>query len=452
MVSVKEFKINEYLTLRLENGYTNIYVADRIFNQCKYLILNIPVEEIEELDELESIDEAAESLDHSLEGLHPYGYGIPPDTEFWAHCSNLQAWFENGYDTRLLHRNLAFSLLERLTDVGDPLARKVFKDELSSRYLSGFMPVRLYFLEKSLLRYLTREELQSIVNTEDLEQIRENFFYDDLHGQLIIAYHYVQLGMNQRAINIINFVKAYHPEEYELWYLIANIYGKLYSLEILNSSKAQEYITLAISSMQRVLEAAPSDFYEMASMTRLAFFYISNKDFELAERYLEESLNLNRDYWPTWDNLGELYKSQKRYKKAIEMYLQAYEIDPYMKHIYGNIAECYYYDKNYAKCIKYAKKQLARNSMHYEALYFLGSCCYKSGNYQKAVNFLSLALDCDEWFKSHFTTTDVFIWKKLGKIYYHTKNYEKALSFLQKVVAHTMDNQKYVDLINTIKK
>ena len=40
------------------------------------------------------------------------------------------AWFENKYNPRLLHSNLAFPLLKQLTDVGDPLASEVFKVEL----------------------------------------------------------------------------------------------------------------------------------------------------------------------------------------------------------------------------------------------------------------------------------------------------------------------------------
>ena len=35
----KEFKINEYITLRLEHGDTNIYVNGGLFNQCKFLML-----------------------------------------------------------------------------------------------------------------------------------------------------------------------------------------------------------------------------------------------------------------------------------------------------------------------------------------------------------------------------------------------------------------------------
>jgi len=41
---VKEFKVNDYIKLKLENGRTNIYVKNRVFRQCMYLLLNIPVD------------------------------------------------------------------------------------------------------------------------------------------------------------------------------------------------------------------------------------------------------------------------------------------------------------------------------------------------------------------------------------------------------------------------
>ena len=41
-----EFKINDYLSLKLTDGNTNIYVKGRLFQQCKFLLLNILVDEI----------------------------------------------------------------------------------------------------------------------------------------------------------------------------------------------------------------------------------------------------------------------------------------------------------------------------------------------------------------------------------------------------------------------
>ncbi|MFW9929455.1 MAG: hypothetical protein ACFFD1_08700, partial [Candidatus Thorarchaeota archaeon] len=101
------------MSLKLENHRTIIYVNNHPFRQCMYLLLNIPVEKIKEYDEIKSIDEAASKLNRKMERNHNL---IPPETEFWGHCSNIQAWADNNYDTRILHRNLAFPLLKALAD------------------------------------------------------------------------------------------------------------------------------------------------------------------------------------------------------------------------------------------------------------------------------------------------------------------------------------------------
>ena len=40
-------------------------------------------------------------------------HNITPEQEFWEHYSNLQVWYKNDYNTRLLHRNLSFDLLKK---------------------------------------------------------------------------------------------------------------------------------------------------------------------------------------------------------------------------------------------------------------------------------------------------------------------------------------------------
>ncbi len=85
---MKEFKINEHLKLKLEDGITNIYVNNEFFNQCKFLLFTIPLEKVSSYDEIGSIDEAAEQLDGSMEGEDTDYYDeISPETIFWGHCS-----------------------------------------------------------------------------------------------------------------------------------------------------------------------------------------------------------------------------------------------------------------------------------------------------------------------------------------------------------------------------
>ena len=50
----KEFVINDFITLKLENNETIIYIRNERFDQCKFLLLQIPVDEITSLNEIES--------------------------------------------------------------------------------------------------------------------------------------------------------------------------------------------------------------------------------------------------------------------------------------------------------------------------------------------------------------------------------------------------------------
>ncbi|MHA2281327.1 MAG: leucine-rich repeat domain-containing protein [Promethearchaeota archaeon] len=166
----REFKINQHLKLKLEGGRTNIYVNNRRFMQCMYLLLNIPVRNIEDYDEVGSIDEAAAKLDRSMERNHRK---VPPETEFWGHCSNLQAWADNQYDTRILHRNLAFPLLKALVDAGDPLAKRKFKEEIAMRYATGHPTVIRFLTQNGYLHYLTEDEFESMLIDIDFPSIDE---------------------------------------------------------------------------------------------------------------------------------------------------------------------------------------------------------------------------------------------------------------------------------------
>ena len=163
-----EFIVNRFLILRLENNQTSIYVNNRFFNQCKYLLLNIPIKNLSNHSKIRSIDEAASILDRSMEGMNTSDYKISPEVEFWGHCSNLQAWAENNYDTRILHRNLSFPLLRVLTESGDPIAKRVFKEEIARRIESNYEPVVEFLLNEGYLDFLDNEELDYLKQNESL--------------------------------------------------------------------------------------------------------------------------------------------------------------------------------------------------------------------------------------------------------------------------------------------
>ncbi|MBD3256602.1 MAG: hypothetical protein GF383_16030 [Candidatus Lokiarchaeota archaeon] len=144
------------------------------FRQCAFLLLHFTPETLRVVDDADSIDEAEQRY---LESVGSAGieerkafekrameleWQLTSEERFLAHASNIQAWVELGYDTRLLHRNLAFPLLKKLTEAGDPQAKKVFKEEIAKRYATGHPTVREFLKTEGYLDLLSQEELNSL--------------------------------------------------------------------------------------------------------------------------------------------------------------------------------------------------------------------------------------------------------------------------------------------------
>lgn len=185
----KSHKINDFLSVKLENGRTEIYVMNERFMQCKFLLLNIAKETIKDYDNISSIDEAADVYDRSLEFPDKNNISISPEEEFRGHCSNLEAWAQYDYDTRLLHSNLAFPLLRKLTELGDPIAQRVFKEEIVRRYKSGYTNTIIYLTKRGYLNYLSPEEFELLIDDVEFEIIDEliMLFEDcDLHDDIYL--------------------------------------------------------------------------------------------------------------------------------------------------------------------------------------------------------------------------------------------------------------------------
>ncbi len=159
-----EFNINQFITLKLENKKTNIYIQGTKFLQCKNVIFINPHENRQQ-GIIGSIDEAKVFLTSEYgEEISPQFLGITPEEEFWAHCSNLQVWAEYNYNTSLLHSNLAFPILKTLAEVGDPTAKKVFKNEIIKKFEeceeSLFVNTISYLLDEEYYKFLNEIELE----------------------------------------------------------------------------------------------------------------------------------------------------------------------------------------------------------------------------------------------------------------------------------------------------
>ena len=167
---IKIYELNEFLSLRLERGRTSLYVNGKRFHQCMQLVLNVPKANPGLFEGVESIDEIVDIIEEQG-GNRFRREPIPEEEEFWGHCSNLQAWISHDYDTRVLHRSFAFPLLRELTKLGDPKAKKVYKDEIVYRFKHGNFNIITFLLEQGYLKALTHEELEVLFSDFDFDRI-----------------------------------------------------------------------------------------------------------------------------------------------------------------------------------------------------------------------------------------------------------------------------------------
>ncbi len=239
-----KFTINGFFDLRLEDGRTNIYVNDELFMHCKYIVLNIPIDKFENFERIDSIDEFVKKFDEHFEISGKNKFKISPKTIFWAHCSNLQVWYENDYNSCLIHSNLAFPLLKELTKAGDKLAASVFKEEVAKRFESSNLKVKQFLLNNKYLDYLNKDELSILLIQTKLNliksvisQLKELMQFTLVNyreiNELIDLLLYIDLKYDQKYIFcLLNDLKKKFRAHFARFLILHLNYKEFYSYKI----------------------------------------------------------------------------------------------------------------------------------------------------------------------------------------------------------------------------
>ena len=126
---------------------------------------------------------------------------ISPEEEFMGHCSNIQAFFENGLNTDILHTNIAFPLLKKLVDQNFEPARRVFKQEIAVRFNEGTQNSRYFLNSGGYLNYLNEEEKQALISY-DSTRVHSPSYFNYLFKIVILGDDNV--GKSTMARNCLN--------------------------------------------------------------------------------------------------------------------------------------------------------------------------------------------------------------------------------------------------------
>lgn len=384
-----EYRVNRYITLKLEKKKTNIYVKGQNLGlYCKKLILNLKPDELQNFDKFSSMDEFADhyieksNKNHSLKGQL-----IDPKVEFQAHCSNIQVWAENDYDTRLLHSGLSFPLLKKLTEMGDPVAKKVFKDEIAYRFSSNNINTQRFLAEEGYLTYLNDEEFESLL------------------------IHYKEANI------------------YEVLGLVYSSKGHEYvDKQELNASN--KYFQKAKEHFESFLEVNSKRWDVWGELAHVLLHL--GKYEEVIEKY-QESIKLNSEQENAWFEIGIALNELNRYSEAIVAFQNSIDIDPNRDFTWRHLGRSLYKLWKYEEAVEKLNKALEINPDNAITWNALGGVLMKLNRYNEAIVTFQNTINIDP--------NRDFTWQHLGISLYKLGKYEEAVEKFKKALEINPDNE-----------
>jgi tetratricopeptide (TPR) repeat protein len=444
-----EYKINRHLSLKLENDRTIVYVNGKRFRNCKYLLLNFNEETNDNFGGIDSIDEVAEILNHDLHGNFTKNSKISPKEEFWGHCSNLQAWAENDYDSRLLHSNLSFPLLKRLAKEGDPQAKRVFKEEIVKRIESEYQNVVHYLIKEGYLEHLEREELvylkNSIKNFEITKIIGKFFFNKELFDfSALFLERTLKLHPSDKESQellreiyetdeekIARYLKILEkdPNRKKLKAKLIELYNERKefnsALNILDSDIATEYtretheLIKAIKQIENESESEQLELWNRVCTKLIQIIIIHSNP--VLSRYI-------------YNPRERTYRVKVLSKEVVYFSKKALEIKPSNLKFKEHLGKIFYLLERYDEAINIYEQLIESNSHNRDYKFKLGKLYIKIKKYGKAINVLKefewdtiKSLNFENIFKREEYKFYLFsFWKAIGSFFYQEENYYKA--------------------------
>ncbi len=147
----------------------------------------------------------------------------------------------------MLHRNLAFPLLKKLTTVGDAKAKKQFSLEVTKRFKSRSPTVQKFLILENLLARLKRSILKDLIDYADdkevleflssrfsdkndfsnnLKTLKRLLWIDPIHRKayLVLAFAYLKLGDLVKTKIVLKKLLQLYPKDDGAIRFLAQIY------------------------------------------------------------------------------------------------------------------------------------------------------------------------------------------------------------------------------------
>ncbi len=234
------FKVNKYIQIRLDefeyndyideidvDGYDahtshvffmNVYIAGKI--ACKVtspLIQFDPdiltsqlavdynpliLDDYQGSDQIDNACELQRYLQHANTGFSSRLDSIPLEDSFFAGCSNIQAWAENGYNMSLIYHEHGFTILEHLIRAGDDRALAAFRPGVLHKLFHGN-----HHVQESVFK-----NKKKWLSPEDIEQLIDHLIEHDITSPIldrnILERKILSGGL---ALDVVKRIRNAHP-------------------------------------------------------------------------------------------------------------------------------------------------------------------------------------------------------------------------------------------------
>ena len=310
-----EFRINQFITLRLMDlgkdfTYTVISVNERKFNIYEFSFKEI-LEILNGKKNYSCMDEACMDL---IGTYYKKNFMKDPDTMFWIYCDYTKAWIAHDYDTRLLRMDDAFPILKALYEVGDTKAREVFKLEIIKRFLSGYFPVITYLISEGYLKYFEFEEIIwlfgkciEIVGSHNYSALKTQIFW--FLKDTGINYFYNE--NYEKAIKYLKDALKFYPFDIETLNQLGVIYLRRCEHEL---ARALFECAIKLPSSDDNL----SKVYKRKALRNLGISYNRLHLFNKAITACNKAMDLDWDHVNTWDQIAIAYNGMGDFRRAKE--------------------------------------------------------------------------------------------------------------------------------------
>ncbi len=259
-----------------------------------------------------------------------------------AHCSNLQAWAENNYNTNILHSNLSFPLLTELNKAGDPIAKRVFGEEIAKRIENGYLPTIKFLFQENYLDFLNSEQKKLVVsflkrNVRDLNE-------EEQKSSVVILWNYIGWIYNvlykyDKSISAYKNAIKIDPMNAVSW----NSLGVSYN----EKGKHDK----ALEAFKKANKIHPKQKYYL---NNLGWTYSNLGEFDKAIEMCEKAIDIHSKYANPWNHIGfSLYKKGEE-DKAIELIKKSLKLKPTYSRAQYYLAKIYFelerYDEAFDAC------------------------------------------------------------------------------------------------------